>query len=112
MGSVVHCFFLLIASIVVIGESKVTESETESKRISMRFKDASLEHILEFISDATGYTIVKSADLDMRVTIISPDDMPLDEAFSVLNTTLAIKGLYQHHQWAKCENRPAVRGKT
>ena len=84
--------FLLIASIVVIGESEVAESQTESKRISMRFKDASLDHILEFISDATGYTIVKSADLDMRVTIISPDDMPLDEAFSVLNTTLAIKG--------------------
>ncbi len=84
--------FLLIASIVVIGENEVTEGETEPKRISMRFKDASLEHILEFISNATGYTIVKSADLDMRVTIISPDDMPLDEAFSVLNTTLAIKG--------------------
>ena len=84
--------FLLIASIVVIGENKVADSQTESKRISMRFKDASLDHILEFISDATGYTIVKSADLDMRVTIISPDDIPLDEAFSVLNTTLAIKG--------------------
>ena len=84
--------FLLIASILAIGENEVAAGETESKRISMRFKDASLEHILEFISDATGYTIVKSADLDMRVTIISPDDMPLDEAFSVLNTTLAIKG--------------------
>ena len=84
--------FLLIASILVVGENEVAESQTESKRISMRFKDASLDHILEFISDATGYTIVKSADLDMRVTIISPDDMPLDEAFSVLNTTLAIKG--------------------
>ncbi len=84
--------FLLIASILVIGENELVDAETESKRISMRFKDVSLEHILEFISDATGYTIVKSADLDMRVTIISPDDMPLDEAFSVLNTTLAIKG--------------------
>ena len=84
--------FLLAASMLVLGENEVAEGETESKQISMRFKDASLEHILEFISNATGYTIVKSADLDMRVTIISPDDMPLDEAFSVLNTTLAIKG--------------------
>jgi general secretion pathway protein D len=84
--------FLLMASIVVIGENIVAEGEAESKQISMRFKDASLDHILEFFSNATGYTIVKSADLDMRVTIISPDDMPVDEAFSVLNTTLAIKG--------------------
>ena len=84
--------FLLTVSILAIGANEVAEGETEPQRISMRFKDASLDHILEFISDATGYTIVKSADLDMRVTIISPDDIPLDEAFSVLNTTLAIKG--------------------
>ena len=84
--------FLLTVPMLGFGENEVANSEAESKRISMRFKDASLEHILEFISDATGYTIVKSADLDMRVTIISPDDMPVDEAFSVLNTTLAIKG--------------------
>lgn len=84
--------FLLTVSMIVIGENAAVEAETEPKQISMRFKDASLDHILEFISDATGYTIVKSADLDMRVTIISPADIPLDEAFSVLNTTLAIKG--------------------
>ena len=84
--------FLLTMPSVAFGQDGVAAEETESKRISMRFKDASLEHILEFISNATGYTIVKSADLDMRVTIISPDDMPPDEAFSVLNSTLAIKG--------------------
>ena len=84
--------FLLAVSIVAFGEDGVAAGETESKRISMRFKDASLDHILEFVAEVTGYTIVKSADLDMRVTIISPDDMPVDEAFSVLNTTLAIKG--------------------
>ncbi len=85
-------FFLLLVSIMAFGEDESIEGDSESKRISMRFKDASLDHILEFISEAAGYTIVKSADLDMRVTIISPDDIPLDEAFSVLNTTLAIKG--------------------
>ena len=84
--------FFLTVSILAMGENAVAEGETEPKRISMRFKDASLDHILEFFSDATGYTIVKSADLDMRVTIISPDNLPVDEAFSVLNTTLAIKG--------------------
>ena len=69
-----------------------TSSVDEPKHISMRFKDASLDHVLEFLSEVTGYTIVKSADLDVRVTIISPDDMPVDAAFSVLNSILAIKG--------------------
>ena len=84
--------FLLAVSIVAFGEDGAAAGEIESKRISMRFKDASLEHVLEFVAEVMGYTIVKSADLNMRVTIISPDDMPVDEAFSVLNTTLAIKG--------------------
>lgn len=84
--------FLLTVSMIATGENAATQAETEPKQISMRFKDASLDHILEFFSSATGYTIVKSADLDMRVTIISPDDLPVDEAFSVLNSTLAIKG--------------------
>ena len=85
-------FFLLTASVLAIGENEIAEGETELKRISMRFKDASLDHVLEFLSEVTGYTIVKSADLDVRVTIISPDNMPVDAAFSVLNSILAIKG--------------------
>ena len=44
-------FSLLMVSILVIGENVVAEGETESKQISMRFKDASLDHILEFISE-------------------------------------------------------------
>lgn len=84
--------FLIVVSFLAFGQDGTLEEEFESKRISMRFKDASLDHILEFIAEVTGYTIVKSADLSMRVTIISPDDMPVDEAFSVLNSTLAIKG--------------------
>jgi general secretion pathway protein D len=68
------------------------DSIGETKRISMRFKDASLDHVLEFLSDVTGYTIVKDADLNVRVSIISPHDLPVDEAFSVLDSILAIKG--------------------
>ena len=85
-------FLLLTASVLAVGENEIAEGETELKRISMRFKDASLDHVLEFLSEVTGYTIVKSADLDVRVTIISPDNMPVDAAFSVLNSILAIKG--------------------
>ena len=66
--------------------------ETEEKLISMRFKEASLDHVLEFLSNVTGYVIVKDAELSVRVTVISPHDITIDEAFSVLNSILAIKG--------------------
>lgn len=73
--------------------SLATESQTtDSKRISMRFKEASLDYVLEFLSNVTGYTVIKDSDLNLRVTVISPDKITVDEAFSVLNSMLAIKG--------------------
>ncbi len=89
------CFILLIvasAGICEVVDDTVVDGESGPRRISMRFKDAAIDHVLEFLSEVTGYTVIKSADLDMRVTIISPDDMPVDEAFAVLNAVLAIKG--------------------
>ena len=89
------CFILLVvawARMCEVVENASAEEEVGPRRISMRFKDAAIDHVLEFLSEVTGYTVVKSADLDMRVTIISPDDMPVDEAFAVLNAVLAIKG--------------------
>ena len=89
------CFMLIVVGRVCIcevGDNAIAEKEVEPRRISMRFKDASVDNVLEFLSEVTGYTVVKSADLDMRVTIISPDDMPVEEAFAVLNAVLAIKG--------------------
>ena len=87
-------FFLCLTLLTIAsaGTCEIADDAIESRRISMRFKDAAIDHVLEFLSEATGYTVVKSADLDMRVTIISPDDMPVDEAFAVLNAVLAIKG--------------------
>ena len=89
------CFMLLAIANACICEDvddAIVEGESESRRISMRFKDAAIDHVLEFLAEVTGYTVVKSADLDMRVTIISPDDMSAEEAFAVLNAVLAIKG--------------------
>ncbi|MFQ6041476.1 MAG: secretin N-terminal domain-containing protein [Candidatus Poribacteria bacterium] len=68
------------------------EQESVSTLISMRFKNASLDYVLEFLSDVTGYIIVKDAELNVRVTVISPHDIPVDEAFSVLNSILSVKG--------------------
>lgn len=73
-------------------EGVVEPQKTEQKLISMRFREASLDNVLEFLSNVTGYIIVKDAELNVRVTVISPHDIPLDEAFSVLNSILAIKG--------------------
>jgi general secretion pathway protein D len=85
------CGFLFLGSIL---SDLAFAQETESKEqlISMSFREAELDYVLDFFSRATGYTIVKDADIKARVTIISQKDISVDQAFSVLNSILAIKG--------------------
>lgn len=69
-----------------------TSNPTENGRlISMNFKDADLDYVLDFFSRATGYTIIKDAEIKGRVTILSEKDIPVDQAFSVLSTILTVK---------------------
>ncbi|MGQ9610300.1 MAG: secretin N-terminal domain-containing protein [bacterium] len=68
-----------------------TNESNNNKLISMSFKDADLDYVLDFFSKATGYTIIKDADIKGRVTILSEKDIPVDQALSVLNSILTIK---------------------
>ena len=86
-------FALLIGSILSSsGFAQETTSEPQEQLISMNFREAELDNVLDFFSQATGYTVVKDAEIEARVTIISQKDIPVDQAFSVLNSILAVKG--------------------
>ena len=74
------------------GFAQESGSENHERLISMSFREAELDYVLDFFSRATGYTVVKDAEIKARVTIISQKDIPVDQAFSVLNSILAIKG--------------------
>jgi len=63
-----------------------------NRRVSMRFERASLDQVLRFIGQVSGLTIIKDSDLSQEVTIISDQDITIDDAFSVLNSALAVKG--------------------
>lgn len=60
--------------------------------IKMEFKDATLDTILEQLSDMTGLSIVKDAPLEGRLTIISKQAMTVDDAIVLLNSVLKEKG--------------------
>lgn len=74
------------------GFAQESGTNNRDQLISMSFREAELDYVLDFFSRATGYTIVKDAEIKARVTIISQKDIPVDQAFSVLNSILAIKG--------------------
>lgn len=84
---------LLIGSVPFnSGFAQESVANSRDQLISMSFREAELDYVLDFFSRATGYTIVKDAEIKARVTIISQKDIPVDQAFSVLNSILAIKG--------------------
>jgi len=75
-----------------LASAQETKQENNQQLISLSFRDAELDYVLNFFSRATGYTIIKDADIKARVTIISQKDVTIDEALSVLSSILAIKG--------------------
>jgi general secretion pathway protein D len=86
--SIIFIFFIFG---YILSNLSFAQSDNQ-KLISMSFKDADLDYVLDFFAKATGYTIIKDGEIKGRVTIVSENDIPVDQALSVLNTILKVKG--------------------
>jgi general secretion pathway protein D len=63
-------------------------------KIKLNFQDAPLQTVLEYLSDAAGLTILSDEPLyDGRMTVISRQPIPLDEAISLINSILKERNL-------------------
>ncbi len=63
-------------------------------KIKLNFQDAPLQTVLEYLSETAGLTIVSDQPLyDGRMTVISRQPISLDEAISLINSTLKEKSL-------------------
>ena len=63
-------------------------------KIKLNFQDAPLQTVLEYLSDAAGLTILSDEPLyDGRMTVISRQPIPLDEAISLINSILKERDL-------------------
>ena len=60
--------------------------------ILLNFKDASVRAVLEYLSEAAGLVVVEEAIVDGRITVMSRQPISVDEAVSLLNTILKVKG--------------------
>jgi len=61
-------------------------------QISVRFKDAPIDSVLQYLSQAAGYAVIKESPIDLRVTMWKDQPMPPEEAVSMLNTLLLPSG--------------------
>lgn len=60
--------------------------------ISLDFTNASPDMVIKLLAKASGVTILKDPALVGRITISSATKVPLDEAFSLLNSAIGLQG--------------------
>jgi len=60
--------------------------------IVLNFKDASLDAVLNYLSEAAGFVVVSDVAMDGRVSVVSRQPLNADEAVELLNTVLKDKG--------------------
>lgn len=60
--------------------------------IMLNFKDASLDAVLEYLSEVAGFNVVRETAVEGRITIMSRHPLSADEVVSLLNTALTDKG--------------------
>jgi general secretion pathway protein D len=64
-----------------------------TSQISLNFKDASVDAVLDYLSAKAGFIIVKeTSTIGGRITMVSKSPVTPDEAVSLLNTVLAQQG--------------------
>src|SRR5688572_22994122 len=67
-------------------------SRPASAPISLDFKNAPLDAVLDHLSEAAGFVVVKEAAVDGRVTVVSRQPLSPDEAVTLLNAVLRTNG--------------------
>jgi uncharacterized membrane protein YgcG len=70
-----------------------TSTSLSTNGITFNFRNAPLEQVLTYMSDAAGYTILLQAQVSSRVTVISTHPMTREKAVDVLNAVLNQNGL-------------------
>jgi general secretion pathway protein D len=70
----------------------IPEAPDGDKLISMSFDQADIDHVLKFMAEQSGKTIVKEPSVQTKVTIVSTAKITVADAFRILSALLAVKG--------------------
>ncbi len=73
-------------------EADEGRSDPDKTEVSMSFDKADINSVVKFLSVASGVPIVCDADLKGNVTIVSLKQIPLSDAFEVVNSALRVRG--------------------
>jgi general secretion pathway protein D len=86
---ILYSFCLLLAA----GAAGYSQNQpVAGEGIILNFKGASLDSVLEYLSRAAGYTIIKETKVEGTVDVFSYQPISKEEAVELLNTVLHEKG--------------------
>ncbi len=63
----------------------------KKKKITLSFRNANIDMVLDLFMRVSGITIVKDPSLKDAVTVSSPNPISLNDAFNILNTALSLR---------------------
>jgi general secretion pathway protein D len=97
------------ASIYVPSTTQPANGKTAP--ISLNFKDASVDAVLNYLADSFGFTIIKEAKIDGRVTIQTGRAVAGPEAVAIVNSVLRIHGYALIQQGRELHVLPRAKAK-
>lgn len=77
---------------ISLGGKRIEIAPLEPKGLRFNFKGVPLDMVLDYLSKAAGFVIVREATVQGRIDVVSHRDISRDEAVALLNTVLNQKG--------------------
>lgn len=77
---------------VAAAPTPVLPPAATAKAIILNFRDASLDTVLNYLSETAGLAVVRETTVEGRITVTSRQPMTVDESITLLNTVLKEKG--------------------
>ena len=74
------------------GQDEQAPPPAASEGILLNFRDASLDAVLDYLSEVAGFVVVKDTAVQGRVSVVSRQPLTPEEAVALLNTVLKDRG--------------------
>ncbi len=85
-------FMIAAMGTTVLYAQEEEKAPDGNEKILLNFRNATLDSVLDYLSEAAGFIIIKETEYNGTVDVRSHQPLTKDEAYELLNTLLHIKG--------------------
>ncbi len=78
---------------ISLQDNSLENNKAGERKVYMRFEKASIDQVLDYVARISGMAVVKDADISGDITILTDKTVSIEDAITILNSALAVKGL-------------------